>query len=160
MARQCSICTHPQRDEIDQAIVSGEKYRSISQRFDVSEAAIGRHKKHISAAIVDAERQKAVSGTAKMLKELSRGFDSLARAADRAEEEGDDRRMAYLWKTAGDLAKPLLQIAGDLPGDGTTINIYQAPQWLKIQAVIFRELQPYPDIRVRLAEALKEVEDS
>jgi len=43
---------------------------------------------------------------------------------------------------------------------GTTINIYQAPQWLKIQAVIFRELQPYPDIRVRLAEALKEVEDS
>jgi len=68
--------------------------------------------------------------------------------------------MAYLWKTAGDLAKPLLQIAGDLPGDGTTINIYQSPQWLKIQAVIFRELQPYPDIRVRLAEALKEVEDS
>ncbi|SCL75743.1 hypothetical protein L21_1655 [Methanoculleus chikugoensis] len=160
MARQCTICTHPQRAEIDQAIVSGEKYRSISQRFDVSEAAIGRHKKHISAAVVDAERQKAVSGTAKMLKELSRGFDSLARAANRAEEEGDDKKMAYLWKTAGDLAKPLLQIAGDLPGDGTTINIYQSPQWLKIQAVIFRELQPYPDIRVRLAEALKEVEDS
>lgn len=160
MARQCSICTHPQRDEIDQAIVLGEKYRSISQRFDVSQAAIGRHKKHISAAIVDAERQKAVSGTAKMLKELSRGFDSLARAADKAEADGDFRTMAQLWKTAGDLAKPLLQIAGDLPGDGTTINIYQSPQWLKIQAVIFRELQPYPDIRVRLAEALKEVEDS
>ena len=160
MARQCSICTHPRRDEIDQAIVSGEKYRSISQRFDISEAAIGRHKKHISAAIVDAERQKAVSGTAKMLKELSRGFDSLARAADKAEADGDYRTMAQLWKTAADLATPLLKIAGDLPGDGTTINIYQSPQWLKIQAVIFRELQPYPDIRVRLAEALKEVEDS
>ena len=91
MARQCSICTHPQRDEIDAKIVFGEPYRKLAEEYGISEPAISRHKKHISSAVVDAERQKAVSGTAKMLKELSRGFDSLARAADKAEADGDFR---------------------------------------------------------------------
>ena len=158
MARQCSICTHPQRDEIDAKIVFGEPYRKLAEEYGISEPAISRHKKHISSAVVDAERQKAVSDTAKMLKELSRGFDSLARAADKAEAAGDYRLMAQLWGKASDLAKPLLQISGDLQGDGTTINIHQAPQWVEIRTVILRALDPFPEARLKVVDALEEVD--
>jgi len=158
LARPCSICTHSARAEIDAKIVSGETFRTIADEYGVSESALKRHKKHISEAVVDAERQKAVSNTARMLKELSRGFDSLARAADHAEAVGDYKTMAHLWKTASDLAKPLLTISGDLPGDGTTVNIYHSPEWVKIRAVILRALEPHPEIRLLLAAALAEVE--
>ncbi len=158
MARVCTICAHPNRAEIDARIVSGEIYRTIASAYNVSESALKRHKKHISEAVVDMERQKAFSDTARMMKELARGFDSLARAADQAEAEGDRRGLAQLWKAAADIAIPIFKIAGDLPGGGVTFNIYQSPQWVKIQAVILRELEPYPDIRVLLVEALEGVE--
>lgn len=42
---QCSICTHIQRNEIDQAIRSGVGYPEISLLHSVSESALARHKK-------------------------------------------------------------------------------------------------------------------
>lgn len=159
MSRRCSICTHPSRADIDAKIVLGETIRTIADEFNVSESALKRHKKHISEIVVDTERQKAVSDTARMLTELSRGFESLAKAADQAEAAGDYRVMAQLWKTASDLAKPLLSISGDLPGDGTTINIYQSTEWVKIRTVILKVLEPHPEIRLQLATALTEVEN-
>jgi hypothetical protein len=50
----CSICSHPQRRQIDRAIAHGE--RNIAQRFAISRAAISRHRRHITGMIVKAER--------------------------------------------------------------------------------------------------------
>ena len=155
MARPCSICTHPQRAEIDKEIVSGKSFRTIAGGFDVSESALKRHKKHIATTVIETERQKAVSGTARMLKELSRGFDSLARAADKAEQDGDHKMMAQLWKTAADLAIPLLKISGDLPGGGTTINIFENPQFNQFIAIIAEELPE--EVKDRVVRRLDEI---
>lgn len=43
--RQCSICPHPNRGEIDAALGRGESFGSVSKRYGVSKAAAFRHKR-------------------------------------------------------------------------------------------------------------------
>jgi hypothetical protein len=44
MSRTCTICTHPQRTEIDEALATSKPIRAISALFRVSEDALPRHK--------------------------------------------------------------------------------------------------------------------
>jgi|SoiMetStandDraft_2_1073263.scaffolds.fasta_scaffold11612_5 hypothetical protein len=44
MPRPCSICTHPQRQAIDQALTAGEALRNMAPRFGTSVTALHRHK--------------------------------------------------------------------------------------------------------------------
>lgn len=47
MARACSICTHPQRREIDAAVAAGTPLRVIAREFATTHTALGRHRAHI-----------------------------------------------------------------------------------------------------------------
>jgi hypothetical protein len=42
--RTCSVCGHPQRPEIDQALAAQESYRDIAGRFGTSKFALQRHR--------------------------------------------------------------------------------------------------------------------
>ena len=54
MARPCSICTHPERLEIDRLLLRGESYRKIAERFGLSTGSISRHKEaHIGTDLRD-----------------------------------------------------------------------------------------------------------
>jgi hypothetical protein len=51
MPRRCSVCIHPDRQQIDQAIVSGNSYRTVAQQFAISRDAVVRHRRHLSVAL-------------------------------------------------------------------------------------------------------------
>ena len=55
MPRTCSICSHPQRPEIDRALLAAEPERAIAGRYGVSRAALGRHRAHIAAAVAQSQ---------------------------------------------------------------------------------------------------------
>jgi FixJ family two-component response regulator len=44
MGRICTCCSHPQRREIDQALVQGRDNRRIAARYGLSENAVRRHR--------------------------------------------------------------------------------------------------------------------
>lgn len=44
MPSRCTICSHPQRADIDQALVGGVRVRTIVDRFSVSLGALSRHR--------------------------------------------------------------------------------------------------------------------
>jgi transposase len=55
MPRRCTVCDHPEIHSIDQALVSGESYRSVAKRFGLSESAVYRHKtEHLPAHLLKA----------------------------------------------------------------------------------------------------------
>ncbi len=58
MARQCSICTHPQRAEIDKALVRNtDTKREIAKRFGIGLSALYRHlDAHIGEVIARGQR--------------------------------------------------------------------------------------------------------
>lgn len=52
MARSCACCQHPQRNEIDAALIAGTPLRAIAASFDLRHAAIGRHaQNHLAAEL-------------------------------------------------------------------------------------------------------------
>ena len=51
--RKCTVCTHPDREAIEKAIVGGnETIRDIARRHGLDKSAVARHKaKHLAAAV-------------------------------------------------------------------------------------------------------------
>lgn len=62
MSVQCSICLHPQRKEINKALVAGGTCRALASRFGVSKSALDRHGMHIAKELAAAKRKRAFSG--------------------------------------------------------------------------------------------------
>jgi hypothetical protein len=156
----CSICTHGERERIEQALIKGKPLRDIAGQHSVSRSALHRHKKHhLPPKLAKAEQAQEV-----------------AQADDLLEELGKLRRItwAILGKAlaANDLkttlqavaqAKSNLELMARLEErlrDGVTINILAVPEWITLRTVILRSLEPYPEARLALAEALQEVEKS
>jgi len=99
MPRTCTVCTHPQREVIDQALIDGEPLRAIAGRFGTSRTALQRHKgAHLPAALVKAHE----------VQEVARGDDLLARL-----RELHDKAQSLLAKAevAGDFRTALQGIA-------------------------------------------------
>jgi hypothetical protein len=44
MPRRCTICDHPTRDAIDQALIAGQALRDIAGHYHLSKSALARHK--------------------------------------------------------------------------------------------------------------------
>jgi FixJ family two-component response regulator len=55
MGRICTRCSHPQRQEIDRALVAGRGNRRIAARYGLSENALRRHRgEHIPELLLQA----------------------------------------------------------------------------------------------------------
>ena len=62
-ASRCTICRHPERQRIDQALASGVSLRTLAQQEGVSKSVLGRHRDHRGDRAVSHLRT-ATSGTA------------------------------------------------------------------------------------------------
>lgn len=92
MPRTCTICRHPNRTEIDTALIRPDSFRDIATRYGTSKSALERHRdkclpKHLLRAKEDSETQSATA-LVKELRELARKTGLiLTRAMD--EKNGD-----------------------------------------------------------------------
>jgi transposase-like protein len=62
MPRRCTVCDHPERHCIDEALVTGAPYRSVARRFGLSESSVYRHKtEHLPAHLLKAKKVEEVA---------------------------------------------------------------------------------------------------
>jgi hypothetical protein len=52
--KTCTVCTHPQRAEIDKQLVGRVPLRKVVERYGTSTGALSRHSHHIAGAIAKA----------------------------------------------------------------------------------------------------------
>src|SRR5512135_2510393 len=92
MSRRCSICEHPDRQRIEEALVAGQSLRDIAGRFGVYTSSLGRHKlAHLPELLSKSEEAKEeLRGGAifREIRELKKKAEHLTKMA---EEEGDLR---------------------------------------------------------------------
>jgi hypothetical protein len=88
------------------------------------------------------------------LKDLQRRTLAILQAA----EQDNDHGMALkaIKEARGNL-ELLAKLLGELQ-ERQVINILVAPEWVSLRAVILTALEPYPEAKHALAEALKGVE--
>jgi len=88
--RLCTICKHPQRTEIDRALVDNETFRNVAKRFGIGASAVYRHKQHLPQHLAKAakatEQQNATALVGRVQEkeviEFRSARDLLARLGD------------------------------------------------------------------------------
>jgi hypothetical protein len=93
VGRTCSICNHPDRGEIDKALVTrSTSYRNVSERYGVSVGALSRHKANHLPRLVEAakasEAAQAVTSGAALIDELDSLLNRALAILEAAEETG------------------------------------------------------------------------
>src|SRR5215217_7901193 len=84
MPRRCTMCDHPERHGIDEALISGAPYRSVAKRFELSESVVYRHKtEHLPAHLLKAREVEEVARADDLLDQVrhlqTHAFDILER---------------------------------------------------------------------------------
>ncbi|HEY3288496.1 MAG TPA: hypothetical protein VGK87_00060 [Anaerolineae bacterium] len=73
----------------------------------------------------------------------------------KAEQEGDLRvAVAAIAQARGNL-ELFAKLLGEL--SETTVNVLVSPQWIELRSVILNAVEPFPDARLALVEALNDV---
>lgn len=159
MPRRCTICEHPERDEINKALIETRNITEIAKRYGVSYDALLRHKQgHIPGALAKAQEAREVAQADSLLDQL-RDLQRRTLTILEAAEKEDDRSTALkaIKEARGNL-ELLAKLLGEL-AERQVINILVAPEWINLRAVILAALEPYPEARLALAEALRGVEE-
>ena len=92
MSRTCTICSHPDLGSIDAALVAGEPYRGIAQRFEASSSAVYRHQQdHLPTALAKAKEAEEVAHGGDLLDQVRSLQGKALAILTKAESSGDLR---------------------------------------------------------------------
>lgn len=113
MARACSVCTHPNRAAIDEALAANRgSFRGVSRQHGLSPDAVERHAKaHLPKAIVLATAAAEVAQADNLLGLLREAVGDAQRLRGRAEREGDLRCAVAAVKTLTETVEKLADVA-------------------------------------------------
>ena len=156
MPRSCTICSHPDRGEIDRAVVAGESYRNIAERFGTSTTALHRHSgDHLPAKLVKAQEEEDIRQALDVVKQLKAINGASLNILKEAREQGDPglalRAVDRIHKQVELQAKLL----GELD-DRPQVNVTLSPEWLELRTTIITALDPHPQARGAVLRALDE----
>ncbi len=154
MPRVCLVCSHEQRQIIDQALVTDASNRRIAAQYGMSEAAVRRHKaEHLPTSMVKAQEQTDVRQAIDVVAQL-KAINGAALAVLRAARE--DRNGELVLKAVDRIQRQLelqAKLLGELQ-DGPTVNIIISPEWLQIRALVIQAVTPYPEAAQAITAAL------
>jgi hypothetical protein len=161
MPRTCTICGHPQRSAIDEALVDGAaSLREIASLYAVSQSAVRRHKaRHLPTALAQAQAAQEVAHGDNLLAQV-RSLQARALAIlERAEGAGELKTALLAIREARECLALLAKLLGQLDERAQVNILVASPEWLTLRARILVALEPYPEARLALAAAL-EVDDA
>jgi len=159
MPRQCTVCTHSEREAIDHALVAGESFRNIAERFGTSVGALVRHKTdHIPAHLAKAQEAKEVTQADSLLDrllDLSKETAAILKDARKGDEKDNELALKAIARAEKQIELQA-RLLGELK-DTTTVNVLVLPEWQTMRTVIISALLPFPEARVAVAEALRRI---
>jgi hypothetical protein len=159
MPRSCTICTHPERDVIEQALITGQPFRYIAARYGTSATALFRHKQdHLPVALVSAQEAEAVAHGDSLLEQVRALQTKALTILARAEAAGQLTVALQAVREARGCLALLAQLLGELH-QGPTVNVLLAPEWQCLRATIIAALAPFPEARQAVTHTLQRVAD-
>jgi hypothetical protein len=162
VARECTVCAHPDAVLINEAIVGvGEQgklsNRAITRQYGLSKDAVRRHSEHIPQLLAKALEAFSASKADELLEQVRALQGKTLRTLMRAEGYDDLRTVLAAVREARGNVELLAKLRGELD-TRPVINIHLSPQWLELRAIIVGALEPYADARESVLSALKAAE--
>jgi hypothetical protein len=154
MSRRCTVCDHSQRTEIDAALIGSGSLRDIARQWRVSKDAVARHKSdHLPVHLAKAKHAEETTQADSLLGQLL-SLNRATLAILQEAREGKDNELAL--KAIARTEKQIelqARLLGELQ-DSQTVNVLVMPEWQGLRAVILAALQPHPQARLAVVEAL------
>ncbi len=155
MPRRCTVCAHPEREAINKALVAGEPYRSVANRYDsLSQAAVQRHEvNHIPATLAKAKEAKEVAHADNLLGQVRALQSKTLSILLRAEGAGDLRTALSAVREARGNVELLAKLSGELD-ERPVVNVLVSAEWLQLRTTLVAALEPYRDARESVLRAI------
>jgi DNA-binding transcriptional ArsR family regulator len=155
MPRTCTVCSHPERREIDRTLVSrSASYRDIAGQYSVSKTAVSRHtKEHLPDLLAKAYAAEEVTRADELLMDVRRLQARTLRALLWAEGAADWTTMLRAVREARENVRLLGELRGKLD-TRPVVNVLVSPEWLELRALIVGALEPHPDAREAVVHAI------
>ena len=168
----CQVCKHAERQRIELLLAGGASIRKTALKFKLHRDAVRRHwANHVDderkAAMIagpDVKREelatRAADESMSLLDHYRYVRQTLYHALDLASTLGDKNAIAIL---SGRLHENFAQwgkLTGELSQiDKLTVtNIFLSPQFSELQATLVRVLARFPDARVEVIKAFRDLE--
>jgi hypothetical protein len=156
MARACTVCTHPDRAALDEALAANRgPIRGLARTHGLSEDAVTRHARaHLPKVLALAARAAEETRGGDLLDKVKQLEQDARRLLAKAEKEKDYRCAIAAVKTAIDVVSVLHRVAEDQRA--VVRDVLRSPSWTRFKARLLDTLAPYPDALAavaRLAEA-------
>ena len=151
---KCTICTHPQHQAIDQALLVGDAtYEALSRQYGPSISALYRHKKHLET--------KTRRARARLRDNLSLGFfcklnNFLAQIQNAAQTADAEGNAAVVLKAATVGTRIITSLAKqELPLELDMVYRFLAsPQWATQDSLLPTDPQILTDSHQAIAASL------
>lgn len=156
MARSCSICAREDVEQIDRDILAGVSFPTLHERYGASVGALHRHSVHlkqeldIKPVLQIGDMETAVS----RVRELEARADKLYKDSVKS---GDRLNTVRALKEMREIVELCAKLTGELNQQQTVVHqhLHVTPEWAALRSVMLRALQPYPEARAALIEALE-----
>jgi hypothetical protein len=155
MPRSCTVCNHPNLEDIDRALVAGEANTALSSLFAVSEQALRRHKgSHLPAKLVMAQAAEEVAQADDLLGQMQNLQQRTLAILEAAESTNQHRTALSAIREARSNLELLAKLLGELD-DRPQVNVLVSPEWLELRAIIVTALEPHPEALRAVVGALE-----
>jgi hypothetical protein len=175
MPRRCSVCFHPERATIEKALLAGEAFRNIAQRFGTSPSALVRHRKqHLPARLAKAREAAEIAESKELIRqqraqeaeEVSHAIDVVKQlkainaacleVLKKARTSGDDSTLLRSVDRIHRQIELQARLLGEIQ-EGPSVNVLVMPEWRQIRDLLVEALRPYPEAQLAVARALQNV---
>jgi len=155
MGRACTVCEHPDRRAIDEALVRGESMRALAARYGtVGRMSLVRHRKeHLPELLAKAYEAERVAEADKLLMDIRRIQTRTLLMLQEAESSGDLRTALAAVREARNNIALLAELRGQLDRR-PVVNLVLSPEWLELRALIVGALEPHPEARDAVVRAI------
>ncbi|MEQ6898461.1 helix-turn-helix domain-containing protein [Microbacterium sp. KR10-403] len=155
---RCHICRRPDRDAVDEAIISGGlSFQQLAERFGVSRDTLRRHKRaHMPAALLAVAAERERSGITRAADRAEALYQAAQRVLAAAEAKGQNSLSLQAVRELRGVVELLARLSGELDErpQVAVVNVQEAPEWLAVRAAIMGALVPFPEAAAAVAAAL------
>ena len=159
MSQMCSVCTHPDSLDINEALViEGRSNRAVARQFGLHHDAVRRHRKHIPELLLQAAedfRSYEAASILARVEHLER--QTLEVLETLKNEENPDQRAILLAIREQRANIELIAKVRQLIDQAPQVNILLTKEWVRIENAMFAALKDHPQAAVSVGAAMREL---
>jgi hypothetical protein len=156
ISTRCTVCQHEEIENINAQLVAGVASRPLAEKYNLNYKAIQNHKnKHLPRTLVKAQEAQEEATAERLLARIEDLYNKALLLIGKADSD-------QKWQAATGAikeARQCLELTGKLIGTlktGHTYNITYNTEFVEARLAIYNALQPYPDARQAVINALEE----